>query len=263
MGILKRWTGSEWEVLGLGVNADVNEVEAIRTINDKSGASVVLDAGDIPYSATSSNYPSDTTGKTLQTLTNITTPYIANASTTLSQILSAINAGKTVYADIDNYRHHLLYKGMIGTNNPGVQFTALTNGSINTVTYTGSGMTQTNTVIGNSNFWATSGETTFEEIHTAILNDKAVKCYLADLIYDLRYIDVSQQLAIFTCITVENNIPIIYWIQNQNTDWTTPSSISLARIANSLPNAPTTNGTYILKATIASGIPTYSWVAES
>lgn len=37
----------------------------------------------------------------------------------------------------------------------------------------------------------------------------------------------------------------------------------VAEIEEEFPDAPTTDGTYTLKATVSSGIPTYSWVEET
>ena len=39
--------------------------------------------------------------------------------------------------------------------------------------------------------------------------------------------------------------------------------LSLMQLESEIPNAPTTDGTYNLRVTVADGVPTYSWVSGS
>lgn len=209
MSVLKRWTGTEWEIIGMGASADVNEFSAVASVNGLTGT-VTIDSSNVAYSSTGS-YSNNTIGQAVKDLTTATTPIILNENTMFPQVVMALNSGRPVYADVAGLRHQFVFRETVVANGLRAVFVAVNGPLISTVTYRSTGgMTRIITNIDGQNFQALINSTTNEEIYTALMEGKRVYIYYQDCIYELKI--CTENTAVFVC-----NIPSLlademgYW----------------------------------------------------
>lgn len=167
MSVLKRYDGSNWEIIGMGISQSASELSGVNKIltpaypSGKSG-DVSLDAGDIGFDA-SAAYPSLTVGNRLQQTISTATPLIADYNTSYYDINNAITNNRIVYVEIDNVRYYFMSKGT--TSGMGwIKFVANTGSDINIITYNSDGSKAIDNRNSSSIFWATYGTTDSDTI---------------------------------------------------------------------------------------------------
>ena len=92
--------------------------------------------------------------------------------------------------------------------------------------------------------------------------------FICDTVTDMNAIEDRYRTIGTVAIVLQGNNGLEVYIAGSNKQWNTLSSIGGSSGGSSneetaLPTVPSTNGTYILQATVTNGVPTYSWINMS